>query len=65
MAQLALKVGENKCDSPCLSDSLCFDYGLEQVATFSTFYCFYPFFSLIFWWFLLMEAKVFETEEVN
>ncbi|KAG5023448.1 hypothetical protein GLYMA_07G207000v4 [Glycine max] len=34
MAHLALKVGENNDDSPCLSNLLCFDDGLEQVATF-------------------------------
>jgi len=45
MTKLALKVGENNCDSPCLSDSLCFDYGLEQVATLSIF--FFSFYRLL------------------
>jgi len=40
VTKLALKVGKNNCDSPCLSDSLCFDYGLEQVAIFSRFFFF-------------------------
>ncbi|RDX69999.1 hypothetical protein CR513_50817, partial [Mucuna pruriens] len=31
MAQLALKVGQNNSDSPCLSNSFRFDHGLEQV----------------------------------
>ncbi|KAG5051737.1 hypothetical protein GLYMA_02G138200v4 [Glycine max] len=54
MSHLALKVGENNDDSPCLSNLLCFDDGLEQVATFfllrnlKTFSVFLIFTSFIF-----------------